>query len=213
MQGLFNSISLSLFLLALATLILIFRDAFPLLNLDDQTTFRQWMRRKSGLRTRAINDIWKQHGRLFPKSHKRVLFVTFLIAAVVSVVGYQLWLSWLSPALRLGYVDSAIGSLRVLVNSETRFAQTHPDIGYACALSSLPNDDSTAELVKNGRRNEYAFEINCPAEEAKRPSTKYQLTARPLVAGMPAFCSDQTGVVKYDESGSIEKCLESGVRL
>jgi len=100
-----------------------------------------------------------------------------------------------------------------LVNSEAKFAQTHPDIGYACILSALPNDDLTAELVKNGRRNEYAFEISCPAEEAKRPTTKYQLTARPLITGMPAFCSDQTGVVKSDESGSIEKCLESGVPL
>jgi hypothetical protein len=114
---------------------------------------------------------------------------------------------------RLAYVDSAIGSLRVLVNSEIKFAHTHPDIGYACTLSALPNDDLTAELVKNGRRNEYAFEISCPVEEAKGPSTKYRLTARPLIRGMPSFCSDQTGVLKSDESGSIETCLESGIPL
>src|SRR5260370_32704499 len=98
----------------------------------------------------------------------------------------------LSRLKRLGYVDSAIGSLRVLVNSEAKFAQTHPDIGYACILSALPNDDLTAELVKNGRRNEYAFEISCPAEEAKRPTTKYQLTARSLFTGMCPLLSAAT---------------------
>jgi hypothetical protein len=99
-----------------------------------------------------------------------------------------------------------------VVNSEDKFAKTHPDMGYACTLSALPNDDLTAELVKNGRRNEYAFELTCP-RKMQRQSTKYQLTARPVLAGMPAFCSDQSGVVKYEESGSIEKCLTSGVPL
>jgi hypothetical protein len=209
MEGRFNLISLSLFLLALATLILIFRDAFPLLNLDDQATFRRWMGRKLGPRTRAIDDIWKQHARSFPKSRKRVLFVIFLIGAVVSVVAYQLWLS---PLRRLGYVDSAIGSMRVLVATQARFAQVHPDLGYACALSALPSDEITAELIKNGRKNGYAFEISgCHTADGERRNTKYQLTARPLVTGMPAFCSNQSGVVRYDETGSVQKCLQNGV--
>ena len=141
---------------------------------------------------------------------KKFLKALAVLGSVALIVTAWILLSRLK---RLGYVDSAIVSLRVLVNSEIKFAQTHPDIGYACTLSALPNDDLTAELVKNGRRNEYAFEISCPVEEAKRPTTKYQLTARPLITGMPAFCSDQTGVVKSDESGSIEKCLQSCVPL
>ncbi len=141
---------------------------------------------------------------------KKLLVVLFvLVSSVLLVAG---WI-FLNRAMRLAYVDAAIGSLRTLVDSEAKFAQIHPDIGYACSLSALPNDDLTAAVIKNGRRNEYAFEIRCPVEEVKRPSTKYQLTARPLLTGMLAFCSDQTGVVKYHESGSIEKCLESGVPL
>jgi hypothetical protein len=140
---------------------------------------------------------------------KLLIVLLVLVSSVLLLAG---WI-FLNRAKRLAYVDSTIGSLRVLVNSEAKFAKTHPDIGYGCTLSALPNDDLTADLVKNGRRNEYAFEISCSAEEVKRPSTNYQLTARPLLTGMPAFCSDQTGVVKYDESGSVEKCLESGVPL
>ena len=142
---------------------------------------------------------------------KRLLTALVILgSSALIVAGWIL----LSRSKRLAYVDSAIGSMRVLVATETGFAQAHPDIGYTCKLSALPSEDLTAELVKNGRRNEYVFEvIGCPAEDAKRPTTKYQLTARPLVTRMPAFCSDQSGVVKYDESGSIQKCLESGVPI
>ena len=142
------------------------------------------------------------------KKKKLIIALVVLVSSAVIVAGWIL-VSWLK---RIAYVDSAIGSVRTLVAAETKFAQAHPDIGYACTLSALPSDELTTELVKNGRRNQYAFEIGgCPAENAKRPATKYQLTARPLVRGMPAFCSDQSGVLKYDESGSIQKCLESGV--
>jgi hypothetical protein len=141
---------------------------------------------------------------------KKFLKAVVVLGSLALIVAAWILLSRLK---RLGYVDAAIGSLRTLVDSEVKFAQTHPDIGYACSLSALPNNDLKAAVIKNGRRNEYAFEISCPAEKAKRPSTRYQLTARPLVTGMPAFCSDQTGVVKSDESGSIVKCLGSGVPL
>ena len=145
------------------------------------------------------------------RNEKRKFLKALAVVGSLVLIGAA-WVL-LSRLKRVGYVDSAIGSLRVLVNSEMKFAKTHPEVGYACTLSALPSDDLAAELVKNGRRNEYAFAIGCPAEDAARPRTKYQVTARPLVTGMPAFCSDQSGVVKYDETGSIEKCLERGVPL
>ena len=142
---------------------------------------------------------------------KQLLPVLVVLVSSAFIVAGWIFLSRLK---RLAYLDSAIVSVRILVTAETKFAEAHPDIGYICTLSALPSDELTAELVKNGRKNEYAFEIGgCSAEDAKRTTTKYQLTARPLVTGMPAFCSDQSGVVKYDESGSIQKCLESGIPL
>jgi hypothetical protein len=120
---------------------------------------------------------------------------------------------FLSRAMRLGYIDSAIGSMRTLVAAEEKYADAHPETGYTCSMSALPSDEfKIIEQLRNGTRDKYAFEIvGCQAVDAKRPNAKYQLTARPLLKGMPAYCSDQSGVVKYDESGSIEKCLESGV--
>ena len=120
---------------------------------------------------------------------------------------------FLSRAKQLGYVDSAIGSVRTLVAAEKKYAETHPDVGYTCSISSLPSDEfKMVEQLRNGTRDGYAFEIGgCQVAASARSNAKYQLTARPLFKGMPAFCSDQSGVVKYDENGSGPKCLESGV--
>jgi hypothetical protein len=92
MEKLINFIGLFLFLLALATMALIFRDAFPLLSSDDQTTFRHWIGRKFRLQSRAIDSIWNVHVRSYPRSRKRMLFISFLIGSAVLVAGYRLWL-------------------------------------------------------------------------------------------------------------------------
>jgi len=60
---------------------------------------------------------------------------------------------------QLGYVDSAIGSLRSLVNAENQYAHTHPDIGFTCKLPPLPSDELPAGLIRDSVRNGYAFTI------------------------------------------------------
>ena len=91
MEDLVNEISLAFLLLALVTLALMFRNAYRHLNVGDQTTFRRWMGRKLSLKTRAIDNVWREHARCFPNSPKRFLFVIFLISFVVVGVGFQLW--------------------------------------------------------------------------------------------------------------------------
>ena len=139
---------------------------------------------------------------------RTVALVAVTLALVVAVLGGF----WLRRLMRLGYVDSAIGSIRVLVAAETKYAQTHPQIGYTCMLSDLPVDDLTG-LVRNGRLNEYAIEIIGCGSDSKTANSRYQIKARPLLAGMPAFCADQSGIVKYDDSASTDKCLAGGTPI
>lgn len=138
----------------------------------------------------------------------------FAVAVVLAVVGYfgfkMMW-----GLMMLGYVDSAIGRMRVLNAAETQFAKEHPALGYTCKLSELP---STAEiqrlLAKGSIDNGYAFEITgCHAPEAQPPNSGYYITARPVHSGQPAFCSDLSGIVKADYSGSVERCRSNGVPL
>ncbi len=114
----------------------------------------------------------------------------------------------------LGYVDSAIGRVRSVVASEDEFVKTHPGIEYTCTLSQLPDDEQILRLMKHGKDNGYVFDIvGCQAPEPKKPNSMYHVTARSLHSGLPAFCSDQSGIVKSDEGGSVEKCLATGVAL
>lgn len=115
----------------------------------------------------------------------------------------------------LGYVDSAIGTLRALGAAETKFADAHPDVGFTCTLSQLEMDPLVAQLVKSRERNGYEFEIGgCRVEEdGKGPNPIYHVTARPLHKEQPAFCADESRVLKQDEGGSIAKCVEMGLPL
>ena len=133
-----------------------------------------------------------------------------IVAAVcLSLIVAAAWV-FLGRARRLAYVDSAIGSIRVLVAAETKYAQTHPQIGYTWSLSDLRDVDSATAPASSGRQNEYVFEISGCSTGAKSANSRFQIKARPLLAGMPAFCADQSGVVKYDDGGSGDKCLADG---
>lgn len=96
MEIFFYSISLALFVLAILTFLLVVRDAFPLLDSEDQTSLRNYWTGASDFdtwrkRDRAIKHAWNEHIRNFPKSRKRQLFAAFLIAAAISVLSYPLW--------------------------------------------------------------------------------------------------------------------------
>ena len=96
MELFFYSISLALFVLAILTFLLIVRDAFPLLDWEDQTSLCNYWAGASEFdtwrkRDRAIQRLWNEHLRNFPKSRKRRLFAAFLIAAAISVLSYPLW--------------------------------------------------------------------------------------------------------------------------
>ena len=96
MEIFFNSISLALLALATLTFVLVVRDAFPLLDSEDQTSLRNYWTGASDFdtwrkRDRAIKRAWNEHIRNFPKSRKRQLFAALLIAAAISVLSYPLW--------------------------------------------------------------------------------------------------------------------------
>jgi hypothetical protein len=125
-----------------------------------------------------------------------------------------LFIGWISiryfMGLRgLGYEDSAIVKMRTIVNKESEFGKVHPDIGYTCKLFDVAPD----LIIPNGQRNGYAFElINCQ-DRGNGPNKGYTLTARPLHSDMPAFCANESGILKADYEGSVATCLRNGAPL
>ncbi len=93
----------------------------------------------------------------------------------------------------LGFVDSAVGRMRTIVAVEDQIAESNSDVGFTCTLSQLPRNNQIVRLLGDGTDNGYVFNLTgCKVSE--KPNSTYLLTARPLRSGLPAFCSNQSGV-------------------
>lgn len=142
------------------------------------------------------------------KKNKPLLVITLLAVGVLGWISFKR----VRSLMMLGYVDAAIGRVRTVVAAESEFAKTHPNVGYACTLSQLPDDGGILTRVKRGEDNGYAFEIKeCEQPKSGGPNWKYWIVARPLHGGLPAFCSDQSGVLRIGQAGSVERCEAEGV--
>jgi type IV pilus assembly protein PilA len=111
---------------------------------------------------------------------------------------------------------SAAQVVRRLTAAEIAYANAHDQTGYTCTLTDLRESLDNPE-PSGGTKNGYVFEIvGCKAETPGGPNTMFQVIAYPITkgsSGRRAFCSDESAVVRYDESGSGETCLESGSEL
>jgi prepilin-type N-terminal cleavage/methylation domain-containing protein len=107
----------------------------------------------------------------------------------------------------------AVAALRVIHTSAVSYATTYPDVGYPTTLLSLGGaspctvasstqacllDSVLAAGVKDG----YGFVWT---GDGVVPSYAFVLAATPQVAGVSGqnmYCTDQTGVIRYDPTGS-----------
>lgn len=111
----------------------------------------------------------------------------------------------------------AVAHVRMLATAEISYAANHPDTGFTCSLSDLSKDRLTSDDLTSGHNRGYTFELaNCSAETAGGANTKFKVVAYPQSlnqSGRRAFCSDESQVVKVDEGGSAQNCLENGTML
>jgi len=113
--------------------------------------------------------------------------------------------------------NSVVASVRSLNTAEIAYAQAHRDSGYTCSLSDLSGTWGISGDLASGRKNGYRYELRgCAAAKANGPMVKYQLVAYPEVAkksGTPAFCSNESDVIRLARSGSAQECLRTGIDL
>lgn len=120
------------------------------------------------------------------------------LAALALVLGFIL-----HGLYRLAELDSAIVTVREIVDAETRFAKSNPMQGYTCNLAELPTDGGILEqaLAKTGQRNGYSFEIRGCQKIHGKPNSSYRIVARPLhdsdPRGRDNVCADQSGIVRF----------------
>jgi type IV pilus assembly protein PilA len=107
---------------------------------------------------------------------------------------------------------SAVSSVRMVNTAAITYSSTYVNVGYptnmadmggvnpctATSTSACLLDDSLAQGTKSG------YTIIWSGDGAT-PSVAYTITATPMVVGSSGqrmFCSDQTGVIRYDPSGA-----------
>ena len=91
MRDFLGYLGVSLFGLAMLTMVLIVREVLPLLTPEDQTTFLVYgaSRGRRGS-ARAIFDAWNEHVRSFPQSKKRLMAISFAVAGILAFLSYPL---------------------------------------------------------------------------------------------------------------------------
>jgi type IV pilus assembly protein PilA len=109
---------------------------------------------------------------------------------------------------------SAVGSVRTLNTAEITYASTYPDTGFTCTLTNLGplaggGTPTTAganlidSVLAGGTKSGYTLGLTgCGASGIQ---TSYFVTNTPVTegqTGIRSFCSDQSGVIRYNATGS-----------
>lgn len=123
---------------------------------------------------------------------------------------------------------AAIASMRAIIRAQMQYAASYPGVGFTCTLANLgsegirpgsrkqqPNELHAMLIddeLSGGRKAGYRFILSgCGVS----PATRFVLTAVPeaSLAGQRAYCSDESGVIRYSIDGKAESCLASGKQL
>ena len=120
---------------------------------------------------------------------------------------------------------SAVGSLRTINTAEITYNTSYPATGFACSLGVMgpPSGNTPATSTNAGlidstlgcttqpcTKSGYTFIVACIGEG--NPAVNYETTATPAspgVTGQRYFCSDASGIIKYDAT-SAANCLANG---
>jgi hypothetical protein len=112
--------------------------------------------------------------------------------------------------------SAAVGSLRKLNNLESQYAAAHADKGFACGLALLQPTEEMKETfgpyatLLTGVWSGYKFAVVGCEARASGAVTHYAVTAvpvNPYKTGVRAFCTDESGNIFYEHTGSGSECL------
>ena len=170
----------------------------------------------------SLSDIKKSAGRL----QGRGLAITGLVLGYAGIAFIPIILIIAAIAIpsllkaRMAANEaSTIASVHAINQAELRYQVTYGV--FACQIQELGGASGSCsasaehaclldDTLASGRKNGYVFELqNCSAG-------KYTLAAYPQTfnnTGIRSFCSDETAVVRYSQSGTAERCLSEGEPL
>ena len=141
-------------------------------------------------------------------------------AAASSAISVSQGVASSSPGANTTAVPTA---MRGILTAEQTYATSYPKVGYTCSLTDLDGfgggdrNEHQAMLISSslasGHRYGYVFQLSgCTTT----PASTFRLTGSPNGSngsGARAFCTDQTGTMRYSDDGNPATCLVSGPSL
>jgi type IV pilus assembly protein PilA len=155
------------------------------------------------------------------RNHKGFSLIELLVVVAVIMVILAIGIpSFLRSRMRANEAD-AVASLRVIHTAVLTYSTTYPGQGFPATLASLGGANpctatpAQACLIDNvlalGIKDGYAFAWT---GDGLTPSFSFTLTATPQVvgsSGQSMYCTDQTGVIRYDPSGANCTAASQGI--
>jgi len=139
------------------------------------------------------------------------LIELLIVVAIILIISAIAIPSYLRSRMQANEA-SAVSSLRMINTAAITYSSTYVNVGYptnmadmgganpctATSTSACLIDDSLAQGTKSG------YSIVWTGDGAT-PSVAYTIAGAPLVVGSSGqrmFCTDQTGVIRFDPSGA-----------
>ena len=139
------------------------------------------------------------------------LIELLLVVAVILIIAAIAIPGFMRSRMRANEAN-AVAALRVIHTAAVTYSATYPDVGYPTQLTNLGGaNPCTAvstqaclldDLLAQGLKDGYTFVW---AGDGVTPSAGFTLTATPQAVGASGqnmYCTDQSGVIFYDPSGS-----------
>ena len=139
------------------------------------------------------------------------LIELLIVVAIILIISAIAIPSYLRSRMQANET-SAVGSVRMINTAAMTYSSTYVDVGFPANLSDLGGaapctaTATSACILENtlsqGTKSGYMFVWT---GDGASPSNAYSLTGTPQVVGASGqrmFCTDQTGVIRYDPSGA-----------
>jgi len=140
------------------------------------------------------------------------LIELLLVVAIILIISAIAVPNFLRSRMRANEA-SAVASIRSITTAAVTYSITYPDLNFPAALTALggaaPCSTSSSagaclidDVLANGTKSSYVFVWT---GDGQVPSVAFTLTAAPQVVGSSGqnmYCTDQSGVIRFDPSGT-----------